>query len=684
MAYKSKKGWTDKLARISMYVLVLEIVSGLVLSLKYFSLLSQWGVLFHTVIGVIGLVPLNWHYFKHWKYYQKRDFNLATFFGYLAVVSVLVCSFSGILITYQGFFSLRSSEFLRTLHLISTFVILVTVIIHIFMAFLKVDRNGRKNGPSQFIVANISVIFISVATFFLLGNLDSAKEWHENEFPKDYNFLYGENRPFAPSLATTDTGKAFDDISLAGSKSCGTTDCHQEIYDEWLPSAHRYAAMDPFFQKIQKVMAESNGAESTRYCAGCHDPISLFSGTKNIFVKDLSNQHGFKEGISCLSCHGITKIDLKGNASYVMTQPSSYLWQWEEKPGIKRSLRDFLIRTYPNEHKKLQRRMYKTPEYCATCHKQFIDKDINKVGWVQLQNQYDNWAASHWNNKLEPGKTLECRECHMPLVESNDPASGDVLDENRTFDDQKHRSHRFLGANNLVPKLLKLKGWKKQIALTHKWLKGKLEIPEISHKWRRGAAVNIDVELPESIKEGSKLPIKVIVRSNKVGHDFPTGPLDVIQSWIEIIVTDDTGKIVFTTGTVNEKKFIEPGSFIFKAEPVDQNGNLIDKHNLWEMVGVRFKRAIFPGYSDAIDYQVDYSSVGNIHQTQSRNGKNFNIKEKIEIKVSKRTKTIKVRASLKYRKIGQFLMNYAFEGDTSTTSPIVELSTTTKEVKVIH
>jgi len=61
--------------------------------------------------------------------------------------------------------------------------------------------------------------------------------------------------------------------------SCGTVGCHAQIVEEWKPSAHRYAAMDPIFQGIQSVMAKQNGAESTRYCGGCHDPISLFSGT---------------------------------------------------------------------------------------------------------------------------------------------------------------------------------------------------------------------------------------------------------------------------------------------------------------------------------------------------------------------------------------------------------------------
>jgi nitrate/TMAO reductase-like tetraheme cytochrome c subunit len=80
----------------------------------------------------------------------------------------------------------------------------------------------------------------------------------------------------------------------------------------------------------------------------------------------------------------------------------------------------------------LSKRLFKTPEYCAACHKQFIDEEINSVGWVQLQNQYDNWRKSRWNHPGEADRTLECRECHMPLMDSADPASGDSADYNRT------------------------------------------------------------------------------------------------------------------------------------------------------------------------------------------------------------------------------------------------------------
>ncbi len=92
--------------------------------------------------------------------------------------------------------------------------------------------------------------------------------------------------------------------------------------------------------------------------------------------------------------------------------------------------------------------------------------------------------------------------------------------------------------------------------------------------------------------------------SNKVGHDFPTGPLDLIQSWLDITVTDAQGELVWTSGKRDANHFLQPGTFLFKAEPVDQHGNLIDRHNLWEMVGVRFRRALFPGYSDTVQFSI--------------------------------------------------------------------------------
>src|SRR5262249_7924474 len=181
---------------------------------------------------------------------------------------------------------------------------------------------------------------------------------------------------------------------------------------------------------------------------------------------------------------------------------------------------------------------------------------------------------------------------------------GDDSDYNRSPNDRKHRSHRFIASNQLMPQALKLEGCEKQVELTERWLQGKQEVPEIADKWSSGPIVKVTVDAPATVNAGEAIPLRVIVASNKAGHDYPTGPLDLIKSWLEISVTDDAGRQVFSSGKRNEKNFLTPGTFLFKAEPVDQNGNLIDRHNLWEMVGVRFRRSLFPGYSDTVQFAI--------------------------------------------------------------------------------
>lgn len=236
----------------------------------------------------------------------------------------------------------------------------------------------------------------------------------------------------------------------------------------------------------------------------------------------------------------------------------------------------------------------------------------------------------------------------MPLHESADPASGDVLDYNRSADDGRHRSHRFLGANQAIPSLLGLEGAEEHEHLTELWLRGELEIPEIADKWKPGPAVPVELFAPVEVAAGEDVRLAVVVTNNKVGHDFPTGPLDIIQAWLRVTVRDETGAVVYRSGHLDDAHFIQPGSFIFKAEPVDQYGNLIDRHNLWEMVGVRYRRTVYPGFSDRAEFSFPAPdhAAGRLH----------------------------VSVELLYRKFDQFLLNFLFGEDSGLTSRVTVVS----------
>jgi hypothetical protein len=683
--------WQHRLLIAVSGLVLFETLTGLSMLFLPFSVPNQVMVLLHTVVGLVFLTPFAWYQARHWMLYRAQRLSHVKLTGYFAMAATVVAIVSGLVLTAQALWARRIGYGWDVIHIVATFAVIVSVLPHVVTLVNRNRRAARGVTGDPVLAAQrrygVGSLFVTAVLF---GAVVSVAYWYEpprmtNALPADYSYLYGRDRPFAPSLARTNTGRAFDARSLSGSESCGTSRCHEQIVREWKVSAHRYSAMDAAFQKVQQVMANQNGPESTRYCGGCHDPISLFSGTKNVFTDDLTNHAGYQEGVSCIVCHGIKETDVKGNANYVIAQPRRYMFELDA--GVTaRFFRDYLLRAYPRYHvKTLQHRLFKSPEFCAACHKQFIDEEINQVGWVQLQNQYDNWKNSRWNLPGDPTRTIECRECHMRLVESRDPASGDAADYNRSPGDGKHRSHEFLAANQFMPVALKLEGAEDHARLTERWLRGEIEVPEITGKWRTGPAVPLELIVPDSVTPGQRVSVQAVITNNKVGHDFPTGPLDIIQAWVEITVTDQAGHVVFQSGARDSAHFIQPGSFMFKAEPVDQAGNLIDRHNLWEMVGVRYRRSVYPGASDRAEFGFSCpgaafpgAGAGAGQRGDARSG----LDTEAAFVVPGRPTRLQVSAKLLYRKADQFLLNFLFGDDANLTAPVTVMSEDRKTIVV--
>ena len=211
-------------------------------------------------------------------------------------------------------------------------------------------------------------------------------------------------------------------------------------------------------------------------------------------------------------------------------------------------------------------------------------------------------------------------------------------------------------------------------------MRGDFEIPEIADKWSAGPAIPIELVMPEFVHPDEEVSLSVRITNNKAGHDFPTGPLDIIQAWVELEVTDENGEIVYQSGIVDEDRFIEPGSFIFKAEAVDQYGNLIDRHNLWEMVGVRFKRSLFPGFADQAEYT--FSCPGTVLPSDLSEEDLLKPIESFALVTPGEGEMLHVKAALKYRKIDQYLLNFLMGEETTLTAPITVLSTAAGTIAV--
>src|SRR5262249_28099439 len=157
--------------------------------------------------------------------------------------------------------------------------------------------------------------------------------------------------------------------------------------------------------------------------------------------------------------------------------------------------------------------------------------------------------------------------------------------------------------------------------------------------------------------------------------------LDIIQSWLEVTVTDQNHRLIWASGKRDAKNFLTPGTFLFKAEPVDQHGNLIDRHNLWEMVGVRFRRALFPGYSDTVNFSIPCSGA----IEAATNTIHADLPAEIPspaVPAPGATGEYRIDVALQYRKVDQFLLNYLFGETNGITSPVTEIARASTIVSV--
>ena len=594
-------------------------LSGLWLFLGPFSIFSQLLVLAHTVLG-LGLVALFVRYLlRHISDWWRQQVTAEMILGYALLAAVTMALATGVLNTVAAALGSRLSPLWDLLHLISGLTVPALLLAHLLLAFRRRWPATRRDPALRSALGRFPrrlgfVLATGLALLALAAALWPRGE-HRRAVPEDYalpayaqQFDEYRGNPFAPTYARTEDMELVAPALLANSASCGSAGCHQEILAEWQPSAHRFAAMNPPFQEVQRLFAAERDMAETRYCAGCHDPISLFAGAKDLSRPELSAP-GVEEGISCVACHAISHVDQRGNADYVLTPPAKYLG--ELGTGWNKAVADFLIRAYPRQHlADYDRNVLRTAEFCGACHKQFIPEALNRFGLVSGQNQYDEWKSSHWHSE-NPATDLSCRDCHMRLVAgSRDPGKGEAGDRRRDDEDGAHRHHGFIATNNFMPALLRLPHWQEQVRLTEEWVRGETVIPEIAHLWPEGPVVGLEILAPPRAEADQPLELRVMITNRKAGHNFITGPLDFIRSWVHLRVFDGQGRLLAEWGAVDpETRRIldqdgDGGTLVLQSMPVDENGDVLERHELWKKAGGQGSRVLFPAYTDSQRYQL--------------------------------------------------------------------------------
>ncbi len=497
-----------------------------------------------------------------------------------------------------------------------------------------------------------------------------------------YHLPYGAN-PFAPGEVQTSTNTFIRAEQFIPAAYCAR--CHKSAHQQWAESPHRNSFRGPFYQKNIEDFTKRYGVEITRHCESCHNPIALVSGALTTGAKVARPFD--EEGVTCTVCHAIEKITyLEGIGSYRIAPPA--LLVDEQGRPVTGKVTDQMILANRVAHKRaMMKDFYKTPEFCAVCHKAAMPRQIENYKWRRSFSSYDEWQMSSHSNESplpfykKPRNT--CQSCHM----QRERATTDLAALGG-----KIASHRWPASNTALPHFY---GFKAQLQAVTDFLKaGHLNLDIFTLKkgaayptqreatdlitLRKGAsgikvgegfaAINsinaalypgyqqADESLIAPINKrafalapGETITVGVVIANTGVGHFFPTELRDFFEPWVEFKVADQRGQMIYHSGFLKPDGAVEERAHKFQSIQVTERGEAVRHHNIWETRGKAYDNFIAPGRSELVRYQFTIPRWA--------------------------SGILRVSARVLYRKFNRFFSDYAL--GKSVNLPIVEMAAQT-------
>jgi len=627
--------------KIILWLLPLFIFCSITGLISYFhsghQIWQQITFLSHTMVGF----PLSFLLLLYVFYHFRRTLAIRqTAQVLLGIISALILSVlivSGLHIGIVGQYESLRWVFLT--HIYTSFSILIALSLHIFLNIFsqRSHRQNKRGFTSTVNTINYQSLRITVISGFIFGvfiygfqQIYDPDILEDKPIASSYELPYGSS-PFLPSQAKTVSGSFVSINKVGNSERCES--CHKQLANEWRSSMHGRSASDPAFQKNLQSLIKNKGMPAARYCSGCHVPVGLLSGITTTGT-DYSQGAHINEGVSCMGCHGIKDaIHLKGVGSYLFNTENDYLFS-SSKNSMLQWIHDYLIKTNPRQHRlDMAQDILSNPKICATCHEQYIDKDLNNWGWVQLQRQYISWLNGPFSKQNQQNfsnsDVARCQDCHFPLVKSNDPSANSK---------GLVRSHRTPGANTVIP-----------------WLLGDTEQYETVKAFMQDDRLHLTIQHHSGKKlvYGENAEILISITSRRIGHNFPAGTIDLNEPWIYFNVKDASGTVIFENGNIDESGNVDPDAHFYYSILVNRQGKHVWKHDLFNAIGETHLNLIPPGGSDTQQY-------------------NFKIPRSAK-------SPLIIKAILRYRKFNNRYAEWAL-GDNAKNAPIIDMAK--DEIKV--
>jgi hypothetical protein len=213
----------------------------------------------------------------------------------------------------------------------------------------------------------------------------------------------------------------------------------------------------------------------------------------------------------------------------------------------------------------------------------------------------------------------------MPAIPAKDP-SADAKD--------LVKSHRFLGANTLTAMLSESPT---QLNDTIRFLQANKMRITIDKPNRDTATQNYkplefqerdNITAPYFYYLNETASLNIIVSNIGVGHNFPGGTIDINEAWIELVIIDAQGGTVFSSGRLDSNNEVDPAAYFYRSMPVDRTGKDVWRHDLFNMVGDRYRNSIPPGGADVAIYKFNVPAwaVSPLHISATLNYRKLNKK----------------------------------------------------------
>ena len=383
--------------------------------------------------------------------------------------------------------------------------------------------------------------------------------------------------------------------------SAQCADCHTDIVNEWKLAMHAIAQTNPTVV-AQTALALQQYPDFRQVCTNCHAPIGTQLAPSDTFP--LPGQEGgdaiLGDGITCWTCHALpnTPTEIEGaRKDFPVNRAGARSYGSVFAPPIHG---DFPL-PVPNHQVDVgfMTDPVQTYQLCGACHNvkvdlasppdgfsvigdkittsnddpdgdgvpnsetdsdgngildqnelQFVDlngngiadlepgspeRDIdgtNKLLDLVLQTTFDEWQDYVQSDQFQPDDT--CGRCHMPSLGQGptvNDAPGDLA-----LPDRPLHSHGFVGVDyDLEP------GHYEALGVGDD---ARTEVLNARDKLI-STAVTLSPEVDQV--NARTLSVAVTVRTNDIGHDFPTGFAFARQWWLEVTAETESGDPVCLT-----------------------------------------------------------------------------------------------------------------------------------------